>query len=108
MLDLRPLLDAALGAFAVVATVTPPAGAPVQARVFWLPPETVESPSGADVRVVETRRSMVLSRAEVPSAPRGTVILIPEFDGAAPSEWEVDSVDSSHYDHLRVTVVAHG
>lgn len=98
-------MESALSAFAVEATVTPPAGDHVTARVFWLPPQMVQSPPGSDVKVVEQVRVLVLNRSECGSVPRGTIVSIPEYDGAAASEWRVDSVDSTQYDHIRAVVV---
>jgi hypothetical protein len=105
MLDLRPLMESALSAFAVSATVTPPSGPSVEARVFWLPPTTLESPSGADVRVAEQRRVLVLPKSECGSVQRGTVITVPEYDGEEPTDWQVDSVDSTNHDHIRALVI---
>ena len=105
-MDIRPTLASALSAFGVDATITPPSGSPVAARVFWLPPAMVESPTGSGVKVVETQRVLVLGR-EFGAAPRGSVVAIPEFDGEDASTWRVDSIDSSHHDHVRAVVVAH-
>lgn len=106
-MDLRPPLESAMGAFSLAAVVTPPDGDPVETEAFWLPPTTVEVPVGAELRRAEERRVLVLPKSDVPQVPRGTIIAIPEYEGAATSEWRVDSMEGVHHDHHRVVVVLH-
>jgi hypothetical protein len=102
--DLRPSIESAQGVFGLGAIVTIPDGDPVQATVFWLPSKTVEVPIGNDMVRAEERRVLVISRAEVPQVPRGTLIFVPEYDTGDERYWVVDAIDRTEGDHVRVLV----
>jgi hypothetical protein len=89
-MDLRPSFDAALDAFSLPATVTPPGGPAVTTKAIWLPSKAVEVPSGVDIRHAEERRVMALPRADVPQILKGTIVNVAEYDGAALSNWMID------------------
>ena len=107
-MDLRPPLESALDAFAPSepAVVTVPGEGPVETRAFWLPPTTEDVPGG-DLRRSESHRVLVLPKSTVPQAPRGTIVSIPESEGADASEWRVDSLEHDGHDEHRVIVVPH-
>lgn len=105
-MDLRPKLEAAMFAFALPAVVTPPDGDPVETEGFWLRYETKDT-EVAEFRRSEARRVLVLSRADVPQVPRGTVISMPEFEGGPVLEWRSDAMESFHPDHYRIIVLPH-
>jgi len=105
-MDLRPTFRAALDAFgALPAVVTLPDLDPVTTEALWLPPVTVEVPAGNDFHRMELRRVLALSRTAVPQVPRGTVVIVAESAGEDPTAWQVDGIDSIHYDHTRALVV---
>jgi hypothetical protein len=104
-MDLRPPLEAALGAFALPAVVTLPGGDPVDTRAFWLRYRTEESQVSAEFRRSEARRVLVLPRVDVPQVPRGTVIAMAEYEGGPVLEWRSDSMESFQIDHHRIVVV---
>lgn len=105
MSDLRPSYASASNAFGLDATVTVPSGSPVETVVFWLPPVTEDYPADATQRRAEPRRRLVVSAEDVPQVPRGTVILVPEFEGESAATWTVDASDRLDFDHHRVVVL---
>lgn len=105
MTDIRPTIDAALGAFALDAVVTPPGEEAVETRAFWLPPTTAAVPGGSEFRRAEPRRVLVLPLAGLPAVPRNTIVTVPEFAGGEPAEWKVDSAERLDFDHYRAVVL---
>ena len=105
MADLRPPLALALDAFALDAVVTPPSGPAVQTRAIWLPPVTVEYPSGSEFRRAESRRVLALPLEGLPQVPRGTVVTVPESEGAPTADWKIDEAERVDFDHYRAVVV---
>jgi hypothetical protein len=103
-MDLRPTLGTALDAFALPAVVTPPSGAPVETRAFWLPTRTEES-EVAEFRRSEARRILVLPASDVPQVPRGTRVVMAEYEGGDLREWSTDAMLRFDSDHHRVWVV---
>lgn len=92
----------------VAATVTRPApdNAPIETTGIWqVAPLEEQQPFGTDFRRVEPRRVMVLSRADVPTIPRGTVIVAPETLDGVDKTWKVDGLDRTEGDHWRAIVV---
>ncbi|KKM71001.1 hypothetical protein LCGC14_1434940 [marine sediment metagenome] len=104
-MDLRPPLKAALDAFGLPATVTPPGGPTVQTTAVWLPPVTVDQPTTSDLRRAEPRRVLALPLAEAPQVPRDTVVSVPEHKGAVAADWKVDEAERIDFDHWRMMVV---
>lgn len=106
--DLRPSMGAALSAFGVPATVTRPAPAdttPIITTIIWLSPVLIDSPGGGDFQRKDVRRVAALTRADVPTAPRGTRIDAAERDGDPVQAWQVDEPEVYDADHTRVVVV---
>jgi len=91
-------------AFGLDAVVTIPGGDPVPTVAFWLPPVTVDHPTGADYRRAEAKRVICVPADDVPAVPRGTTIVMPEMDGMAPASWVVDETERIDSDHHRVIV----
>lgn len=104
-MDLRPSIESALGAFALDARVVPPDGPAVETRAFWLPPITEDYPTAGDQRRAEPRRRLVIPLDGVSQVPRGTVVTVPEYEGADASDWKVDEADRLDHDHYRLVVV---
>lgn len=111
MSDLSAIRDLVLEinqfAHGVDAVVTRPApnDTPIEARALWLTTVSEQRPIGGDAQVSEPQRVMVLSRAEVPSVPRGTLIVAPEKAGAADQTWQVDGEVGREADQIRVLVL---
>lgn len=106
MADLRPGLAAALRAFGAAATVTLPGEEPVtiDTTVIWLPPMAVETP-GVLGQTNSPQAILALSKADVPSAPRGTLIEAPAAEGGANQSWVVEAVLGELPDEIRVLVI---
>jgi len=106
-MDLAPLralaLDLNLTAHGVDVTVTPTGGAAVETRGLWETPST--EAAGFDLRRQEARRVLVLARAAVASAPRGSIVLAPDRTGGTVLRWRIDGVDRAEDEVLRVFVV---
>lgn len=106
--SLRTLaLDLNLAVHGVDVLVTPPGAAGIETRGIWLTTITEDMPVGGDFQRREPRRVMALSRLDVPTVPRGTVIYGPEKDGEedTPRYWRVDGTERVEADHTRVVVV---
>ena len=78
----------------------------VGVRGIWLPPLVEDPPVGRELQRREPRRVLVLRRADVPTVPRGTVIVAPEKAGDPDSTWEVDGTDRLEADRVHVIVRA--
>ncbi len=106
MTDLRPTIESALDAFSGLgAVVTPPGGAAVETRAFWLSAVTVDYPTDADQRRAEPRRRLVIPLDGVTQIPRGTTVTVPEYEGAVARTWKVDEAERIDHDHYRLVVV---
>lgn len=107
--SLRALaLDLNLSAHGVDVTVTRPVpdDEPIEARGIWLTPTTEGLPIGSELTRREPRRVLALRRADVPTVPRGTLIVAPEKAGDEDTlEWRVDGFEHYEADHVRVIVV---
>lgn len=103
MTDIRPSFEAFLDAFGVGAVVSPPDCPAVETRAFWIPPSTAEV--GAELRRAEPRRVLALPLDGLPEVPRGTLVTMPEYDGAEPADWKIDSAERVDFDHYRAVVV---
>jgi hypothetical protein len=105
--DVRALvLESNMVAHGVDVVVTLPGAAAVETTGIWLTPVTEDFPSSGDFARREPRRVMALSRAELPSVPKGTVIVAPEFEGGDEQYWRVDGHERTEADQVRVIVVA--
>lgn len=105
MLDSRPPFQSFVDALGQAATVTPPGEPSVITSAIWLPPVTVEMPTGSDFRRAESKRVLALPLAGLPDVPRGTVVTTAEFPGVAASDWSVDEAERIDFDHWRVLVI---
>lgn len=91
----------------VSATVTRPApdSTPIDTTVIWsVEPVSEGQPYGSDFHRVEPRKVLVVSRADVPTLPRGTTITAPEVDGEANKAWVVDGLERTLADQWRAFV----
>lgn len=106
-MDIRPPIGAATAAFGLAATITPPGGAPVPTTVFWLPSGPMEYPGGSEYRRAEQLRVLVISLADLGGqAPqRGTLVAVPENQGAAILNWRIDEFERVEVDHCRAVMV---
>ncbi len=111
-MDLGPLRTLALSinmsAHGVAATVTRPSPdtIPISTRGIWLRPMDDAQPFGTSLKRVAPRRVMVLSRAEVPTLPHGSLIAAPEITGGAVQAWRVDGFEqAADPDHWKAIVM---
>ena len=98
-------MESHIRAFGLPVTVTLPYADDIVTRGIWLTPRTEEIPSGGGVQKTNARHVLALRRDEVPSVPRGTIIVAPEQAGGADQTWRVDGVESIEGDHYRVSLV---
>jgi hypothetical protein len=103
--DARPSIASATGAFGLPAAVTPPGGAPFNTTVFWLPPVTMDDPTGRELQRAEPKRILVIPVTSSVLIPHGTLVVAAEFDGGPPASWKVDEVARLDSDCWRVAVV---
>lgn len=106
-----PLRSLVLGlnqaAHGVDATVTRPApdNAPIATKVIWvLEPVGDGQPFGTDFRRGDPRRVLAIVKADVPTLPRGTVVLAPDVDGGTVHTWLVDGIDRALDDQWRAVM----
>jgi len=104
-MDLRPPLTAAMDAFSVPVTVTPPGGAPIATTGIWVAPDPEDQPIGRDYSVLEPRRVMSLPRDEVSEVETGTVIVAVESIGGVSRNWQIDRIQSADVDEFRVFLI---
>lgn len=79
----------------VAATFTPPSGAPASGFGNWINPAVFELPEGAGLNRHEASHFFEVTIAFVPSAPRGSVVVAPEFAGGPDKTWRVESIEPS-------------
>ncbi len=72
---------------------------------MWLPPITVDHPGDGLQQRAEPWRRLAIPLSSVPQVPRGTVVAVPEYKGAAVANWKVDDADRLDHDHYRMTVL---
>lgn len=101
------VLDLNFTTHGVPATVTRPFPdeTPIVTRGIWLTPITENAPGGTDFQRREPYRVMALSRAEIPTIPRGSLIDAPEKSGDATQTWRVDGYERQEADQHRVVVI---
>lgn len=104
MADLRVPFTLAQEAFGVDGTFTNPGGDPVDVTVVWVAPLDAEAPGGADFKRVAPKRLMSISRAEVSEIQLKAVVDVPEEEGGAARQWQVDGFDRVEYDNFTVLV----
>jgi hypothetical protein len=106
--DLRALvLTTNLATHGIPVTVTRPFpdDTPIVTRGIWMTDTTGGVPGSLDFQRREPTRVMVLSRAAVPTVPRGTRIVAPENPGGEDATWRVDAIERIEADHVRVMVI---
>lgn len=106
-LDLRVPIGVAVATFGVPATVTRPAPhqTPIPTSAIWVSPTIEDVPPGLDIRRVSDIKVLWLPLADVPTVPRGTLIVAPEEGGATEKTWRVDGHSRREYDGVRVIVM---
>lgn len=107
--DARVAPDPIMAAFGVSAVVTRPApdATPITTTVVWHPTQTEDVPVGNEFARREPRRVLAVRRDEVPTMPRGTLVVCAEESGGASETWRVDALDRYESDLIRVVVVPH-
>src|SRR4051812_26891579 len=106
--DLRALvLSTNLATFGVPVTVTRPFpdDTAIETTGIWMTTQTEDVPTGTDFQRREPRRVMALSRAAVPTLPRGTLISATENPGGTAETWRVDGIERLEADHVRALLV---
>jgi hypothetical protein len=100
-------MSAVLSAFGLEGTVTRPApdDAPINATVVWLPVAMGDVPSGMTSSRREKVCMLSVSREEVPSLPRGSIVEAPEVRDGDVKTWKVDATDLSDAEHIRALVI---
>lgn len=99
-------LEPIFAAFGLAADVTTPdAESPITTTVVWSSVETDDVPGGSAFQRREPLRVAGLKRSEVPTVPRGTLIVAPEVLGGAVKTWRVDGTDRVDVDMVRVIVM---
>jgi len=103
---LRVGMDAAFAVMGVPATVTRPApdDTPIATSLIWLTPDAT-LPTGGELQRRSRRKIASLSRRDVPTVPRGTVIVAPEFLGGPLHTWREDGTESVKLDEVRVWMI---
>ena len=96
------------------AVITRPApdDEPITTRIIWLTPAPDLNPIGLDDQRFQPNfqrrdpiRMLALPRGDVPTAPRGTLIVAKEWGSTTDSTWRVDGSVEHHPDHVKVAVV---
>jgi hypothetical protein len=111
-MDLGPLralaLDLNLQAHGVAIVVTRPApdDEPIDTRGIWQTPSPESVPIGSSFGRTDRQRIMVLRKSDVPTAPRGTVIIAPEKLGDCDQAWRVDGLEREEADLWAVHLVS--
>lgn len=102
------MLNTALEAFGVAATVTRPSpdNTPINTSGVWTIPAAAAPAMGGDLRRREPIHVMAIPRADVPTFPRGTTVSAPERQGGDAKTWKFDGFESeADPDHWRVRLV---
>ena len=109
--DLGPFRDLVLdvnqdfhGVPAIV-TRPPPNDAPITTRGIWLRPLPDGQPVGTDYRNRQPRKVLVLARDQVPTVPKGTLIVAPDKMGGPNVNWQVDNYDPEAADDVWFAIV---
>lgn len=89
-------LGATFNVMGVAATITRPApnNTPVVTTGIWLDEKREQEPFGTDFQKRGARKVFAVAvSAALPNAPRGTVVVAAELEGAAAKTWRVDGYD---------------
>lgn len=101
-------IDLFIEAFGQIgATVIRPAPAndPIAADGFWLPYISDTEPGGSGLQRRAMRKIFVLSRADVPTLPIGTRIMVPEELGEPVRSYEVEAIEYEDSEHYRAVLL---
>jgi hypothetical protein len=106
--NLLPSFDAITAAFGVSATVRRPTDlAAIVTQAVWLPPVARTDLPGQEMGRAAPGLVLAIPRADVATAPAGTVIVAAPLEGGTARAWLVQRLlDAIDHDHLRVTVTA--
>ena len=106
-LDLQVPFGLCQEAFGLPGVVTRPApdDDPIETVVIWVPPDAQDVPRSSDWQRRETNRILAISRADVPTVPKGTTVVAPEVLAGAECTWRVVDFGQQQPDHVRVHVV---
>lgn len=83
-----------------------PDDAPIQTDIIWAQPTTEALSRGFEIQRQEAREVVALSRSDVPTVPRGTIIVAPGPFGGPTGRWRVEGPERIERDHVRVVVVS--
>ncbi len=83
--------DAELLPGSVTATVTPVGGSAIVTSGVWMDPAIIEVPEGVPFGRAEEVKLLAVTLADVPSAPRLSVVVAPEVAGGSDKTWRVES-----------------
>lgn len=87
-------------------TITVPYGDPVELdAVIWLTPQTEDVPGDGVFRRKEAQQVIVVPRADVPSLPRGTVVVGAPYAGDTTQRWLVDGIERVEADRVYAVLV---
>lgn len=89
----------------VAATVTRPSQAAIVTTVIWLTAVTEDLPAGFDLQRATARKAIAVPTADVPTLPRGTVIVAAEAVGGAVKTWTVDGIARVEPGQIRAIVI---
>ncbi len=107
-MDLQPLRalvrDLNFDAHGIAVTVTPPGETAIATSAIWLGPLVEDLPTGRDINRREPRRILALRLDEVTDVPRKTIIVPSETIGGVSGNWQIDGIESTERDHIRVIV----
>ena len=67
-----------------------PSGSPIPTVGNWMDPRIFEAPDGAGFQRGEGSHFMSVLIADIPSAPRGSVVVAPEVSGGLDKTWSVE------------------
>lgn len=95
------VLRANLAAHGAEVTVTVSGAEAVECDGIWLTPESIETPPAQEFQRREGRWVLVLRKADVPSAPRGTVVVGAPPNGTS-QRWVVEGTAKLEADRLYV------
>lgn len=106
--SLRALaLEINLSAHGVPATITRPSpdDTPIETTGIWEGVVPIDYPRSGTLQRNEPKRVFAIPTADVPTVPRGTIILAPLRTDLTPERWRVDATDRVDVDHVRVIVI---
>lgn len=87
------------------ATVTVPHGAAVTTRVIWLPPVERTDLPGQEMGRLGRLQRLAIPKADIESAPAGTLIVAAPVEGGTARTWRVERLfDVVAHDYIGVSV----